>query len=100
MFIYNISLKLEWEIVEEWLRWMREEHIHEVLGTGCFYDYKLFKLMGQDDSEGPTFVVQYFCDKKIDYLRYKKEHAPQLQQKGIEKFGNKFVAFRSVMELI
>jgi hypothetical protein len=53
-----------------------------------------------EQDEGPTFVVQYFCDKKIDYLRYKKEHAPQLQQKGIEKFGNKFVAFRSVMELI
>jgi len=100
MLIYNVSLKLEWEIVEDWLKWMREEHVHEVIATGCFYDYKLFKLMEQDDSEGPTFIVQYFCDKKIDYLRYKKEHAPKLQLKGFEKFGEKFVAFRSVMEMV
>jgi hypothetical protein len=54
----------------------------------------------EDDSEGPTFIVQYFCDKKIDYLRYKKEYAPDMQQKGFDKFGNRFVAFRSVIELM
>ena len=100
MFVYNVSLKLDWGIVEEWLRWMREEHMEEVLATGCFIDSKLFKLLVQDDTEGPTFIVQYTCNKKIDYLRYKKEFAPALQQKGASKFGNKMVAFRSIMESV
>lgn len=98
MFVYNVSLKLEWEIVEAWLKWMREEHIQEVLDTGCFIEAKMFKLLDQDDSEGPTFVVQYTCHKKIDYLKYKAQFAPALQQKGAEKFGQKMVAFRSLME--
>lgn len=98
MFVYNVSLKLEWEIVEAWLKWMREEHISEVLTTDCFIDAKMFKLLEQDDSEGPTFIMQYTCHKKIDYLKYKTQFAPALQQKGIDKFGAKVVAFRSIME--
>lgn len=100
MFIYNISLKIDWLVVEEWLRWMREEHIAEVLATGCFLEAKMFKLLDQDDTEGPTFIVQYSCNKKIDYLKYKKEYAPALQEKGAVKFGNKVAAFRSIMEKI
>ncbi len=98
MFIYNISLKIDWLAVEEWLRWMREEHIAEVLATGCFLEAKMFKLLDQDDTEGPTFIVQYSCNKKIDYLKYKKEFAPALQEKGAAKFGDKVTAFRSIME--
>jgi hypothetical protein len=100
MFAYNVSIKLESAIADEWLRWMREEHVHEVLATGCFYDYKLFRLVADDENEDPTFVVQYFCNKKTDYQRYVKEFAPLLQRKGIEKFGQRFTAFRSLMELI
>ncbi len=100
MFVYNVSLKLEWEIVEAWLKWMREEHLQEVLDTGCFTEAKMFKLLDQDDSEGPTFIVQYTCNKKIDYLKYKTHFAPALQQKGAEKFEQKMVAFRSLMEQI
>jgi hypothetical protein len=98
MFIYNVSLKIDWLVVEEWLRWMREEHIDEVLATGCFFEAKMFKLLEQDDTEGPTFIVQYSCNKKIDYLKYKKDFAPALQEKGAAKFGSKVVAFRSIME--
>jgi hypothetical protein len=98
MFIYNVSLKIDWSAVEEWLRWMREEHIAEVLATGCFFDANMFKLLEQDDTEGPTFIVQYTCNKKIDYLKYKKDFAPALQEKGAAKFGTSVVAFRSIME--
>ena len=100
MFIYNVTVKVEWEIAEDWLKWIREEHAEEVIATGVFHKYQLAKLIQEDESDGPTFVVQYFCNTKHDYLRYQMQFAPGLQQKANKKFGAQFTAFRSVLEIL
>ena len=38
MIIYNVTVTVQNEIVEEWLNWIRLEHIPEVLSTGLFID--------------------------------------------------------------
>src|ERR1041384_7581793 len=70
MIIYNVTIKLHPGIMEEWLQWMKQEHIPDLMRTGLFLEYKLCRLMEQDDSEGPTFVVQYFCDSPEHYETY------------------------------
>lgn len=100
MIIYNVTLKVQPEIVAEWLRWMKEEHMPELKRTGLFTDYRLCRLMEQDDSEGPTFCVQYFADSMEDYREYISHHAATMRDKGLKKFADKFIAFRTVMETI
>lgn len=99
MIIYNVTLKLHPEITEEWLRWMKQEHIPDLMRTGLFLEFKLCRLMDQDDSEGPTFVVQYFCDSHEHYETYINEHAAEMREKGLKRFGDRFIAFRTVMEV-
>ena len=36
MIVYNVTSKVTWAIHDEWLQWMKEEHIPEVVATGCF----------------------------------------------------------------
>ena len=36
MIIYNITIKVEWSIAKDWLVWMQNEHICEIIKTGCF----------------------------------------------------------------
>jgi len=67
--IYNITLKVEAQIADEWLQWMITEHIPEVLKTGCFYDYTILKLLEIDEEEGPTYAIQYRAESKADYNR-------------------------------
>jgi len=42
MFVYNITIKVDNNIEEEWLRWQKEIHIPEILSTGFFYDHRFF----------------------------------------------------------
>jgi hypothetical protein len=100
MIIYNITIKIEASIADQWLQWMKEEHLNEMMNTGLFSDYRMCKLMEQDDAEGVTYVIQYHTDSIENYQSYLSEHAAKMRQKGLSKFADKMVAFRTVMEVI
>lgn len=100
MLIYNVTIKADDSIADEWLQWLLNEHIPDVMNTNCFAGYKVVRLLEIDDSEGPTYAVQYNADSKADYNRYIELHAPLLRQKSIDKWGNAFIAFRSLMEVV
>ena len=97
MIIFNVTVKVDKSIVEEWLRWMRQEHIPDLMKTGLFVDAKLCRLLEQDETDGKTYVAQYFLDSMEHYNSYIAEHAPRMRDKGFKRFGNKFIAFRTVM---
>lgn len=100
MIIYNVTVKVEAQIAEAWLNWLLNEHIPDVMQTNCFVDYKVVRLLEVDDSEGPTYATQYFAESKADYNRYIEIHAPKMRKLLIEKWGEQFIAFRSVMEVV
>src|SRR5690349_3579713 len=100
MIIYNVTIKVEAQIAEAWLSWLLNEHIPDVMRTNCFVDYKVVRLLEVDDSEGPTYATQYFAESKTDYNRYIEIHAPKMRKLLNEKWGEQFIAFRSVMEVV
>ena len=100
MIVYNITLKITPEIETEWIRWQKEEHIPDVLSTGLFTDHKFFRLLDQDESDGITYVVQYFTSSIDNYNQYVEKTAPLLRKKAMQKWGDRFIAFRTVMELV
>ena len=100
MFIYNVTTKLAHAIHQPWLQWIKEEHIPDIVNTGCFTNAVILQLLEVDDSEGPTYAVQYFAESKSQYNIYIEKFAPLMRQKAIEKWGDKFIAFRSIMQVI
>lgn len=100
MFIYNVTIKVQESIKTEWLRWLREEHIPEVINTGCFKQAVILRLLETDDTEGPTYAIQYHAEAKAMYNQYIEKFAGALRQKSFDKWGDKFIAFRSVMQVV
>ncbi len=100
MIVYNITIKIDPAIQEEWLQWQQEEHIPDIMSTGMFIEYKMFRLLEQDESEGMTYVIQYFASSAENYACYIRDHAPLLRIKAIQRWGDRFIAFRTVMELV
>lgn len=100
MIVYNITIKIIPEIEKEWVKWQKEEHIPDVLASGQFTDHKFYKLLEQEESEGVTYVVQFFAPSQEHYDRYINESAPKLRKKTLDKWGNKFIAFRTVMQVV
>ena len=100
MFIYNVTIKIQEPIHEAWLQWLKEEHVPEVLATGCFTNATIVRLLEVDDSEGPTYAVQYVAESKSLYNRYIENFAGILRQKSFDKWGKQFMGFRSLMQVI
>ncbi|MFA6260681.1 MAG: DUF4286 family protein [Bacteroidia bacterium] len=101
MIIYNVTINIEDEIHDEWLLWMKETHIPEVMRTGMFVDHSFSRLLSrQEDETGITYVIQYLANDMAHYEKYIQEFAPALQNETIKKFGNKFIAFRTLMERV
>ena len=57
MFIYNVTVNIDEGSDQEWLLWMREIHIPDVLKTGCFTGSRILKVLGVDDT-GHTYSIQ------------------------------------------
>lgn len=98
--IYNVTIKVANAIQHEWLQWLQEEHIPEVIATGCFTHAVIVRLLEVDDREGPTYAVQYHAESKAIYNSYISNHAPAMRQKSFDKWGDQFIAFRSVMQVV
>jgi hypothetical protein len=99
MIIYNVTVKVDHAITKDWVKWMKTEHIPELLKTGLFIDYRFCRLLEQDETDGPTYTIQYFCDSLEHYNTYLAEHASRMREKSQKKFGGRFIAFRTVMEV-
>jgi len=100
MFIYNVTIKVNWNIHIACLEWMQAEHIPAVMQTNCFVRSHLLRLLEQDDTEGPTYIAQYFAESKALYNRYIEFYANDFRKEYANKWGDNFIAFRTLLEVI
>jgi len=100
MLIYNVTNKVSWAIQEEWVKWMKEIHMPEVMATGCFTECRLLHLLENDDEEGATYAAQYMVASRERYDSYMEQFAPALRQEALNRWGDQFIAFRTIMQVV
>jgi hypothetical protein len=100
MIVYNVTTKVEKSITGSWLQWIKEEHIPDILNTGCFTHAVILHLLEADDEEGSTYAVQYHAKDKEEYDRYIRDHAETMRTKAIDKWNNKIISFRTLMSIV
>ena len=99
MYIYNVTINIDESVHLEWLTWI-ETHIPEVLNTGKFTAAKLTEVLVDEDMGGRTYSVQYSANTKEDIENYYKYDAERLRAKGLKKFSDKILSFRTELKLI
>ncbi|MDG1039122.1 MAG: DUF4286 family protein [Polaribacter sp.] len=99
MYIYNVTINIDESVHLEWLTWI-ETHIPEVLNTGKFTAAKLTEVLVDEDMGGRTYSVQYSANTKEDIENYYKYDAERLRAKGLKKFSDKMLSFRTELKLI
>ena len=100
MIIYNVTVNVDDSIHKDWLKWMQEIHVPEVLATGKFTKALMSQVMVKEDLGGVTYSIQYTCDSSELLLKYYQEDAQRLRDAVFKKFGNKFGAFRTEMKIV
>ncbi|MDT0643177.1 DUF4286 family protein [Zunongwangia sp. F363] len=99
MYIYNVTANVQEEIHEEWLEWMKNEHIPGMLATKKFSKALMTRVMVQEPMGGITYSVQYTAESKEMLQKYYREDAEALRKKAAV-FGEKVVSFRTELEVV
>ena len=100
MFVYNITSKVDHEIVEKWLQWQKQIHIPEILATGLFFEHRFYKLADHKEDDGETFAIQFLCESRLQYDAYLQHFAASLREKSLMKWGDNIVSFRTLLESV
>jgi len=100
MIIYNITVNIDDSAHDEWLEWMKTEHIAKVLGTGKFEKATFSQVLVEEDMGGKTYSIQYRSYSREALDAYYKEDADRLRQEGAKKFADKMLAFRTELEIV
>ena len=99
MIIYNVTINIDESIQQQWLHWMREEHIPEMLATGKFTKALMTRVLVEEEMGGFTYSVQYTTDSAETLKRYYSEDAERMLAQS-KPFEGKFVAFRTELEIV
>jgi gamma-glutamylcyclotransferase (GGCT)/AIG2-like uncharacterized protein YtfP len=100
MLIYNVTINIEDDAHDEWLFWMKEQHIPDMLRTGKFLEATMCQVLIEEDMGGTTYSVQYKVKDRGTLEMYYKEDAAALRNDAMKRFGKQFVAFRTELEVV
>ena len=97
--LYNVTIGINPIKIEEWARFMREDHLPKIFASDCFESYRMCRII-DENTESATIAVQYLAISMEHLEKYHSEYAPQLQREHVEKFGSEVVTYRSVLSLM
>jgi hypothetical protein len=100
MIIYNVTINIHESAHDQWLSWMQQKHIPEILATGKFSSARLVKVLIEEEMGGTTYSAQFTTENKETLQKYYDEDAPAFRQESATLFGDKMLAFRTELELI
>lgn len=100
MIIYNVTINIHESVHDQWMKWMQEKHINDVLATGKFSTARMVKVLVEEEMGGITYSIQYTTDSKATLERYYQEDSPKLRDEGQSLFGDKMLAFRTELEVV
>lgn len=100
MILYNVTVNIDKEVENEWLDYMKKTHIPEVMETGAFVEYRMFRLLTDEEEPGTNYAIMYYAKTMEDVHNYQQEHAERLQKEHTEKYKDRFVAYRSMLESV
>lgn len=98
--LYNVTIKIDHEVHNDWLAWMKRVHMPAMIDTGYFEEYTMSRLMGSDETDGFTYSIQYLAPSFSAYQEYQEKQAAAMQKSHHAKFQSKYVAFRTLMKVV
>ena len=94
MITYEVSAEIDAALAADYERYMRDEHIPEVLATGCFARAALERA-----GEG-RYRTRYEAPSRELLERYLREHTAELREKFAARFSSGIRLSRSEWETV
>jgi hypothetical protein len=100
MLLYNITYLVPEEISDNWLTWMKNEHIPKIMETNLFEKNTLLQLLNVDEQDGITFALQLYIISALKFDEYEEKYASALRSETKEVWGQQILSFRTLMSIV
>ncbi|NJO87373.1 MAG: DUF4286 family protein [Lewinella sp.] len=100
MLLYCTTTKVALSIHDEWLAWMQEVYLPQLLESGFFQAYTLAKLLGYDESDGPTYSLQLVVKDQKSFDIYHQTLAPKDEALQKARFGQEALRFSTLLSVV
>lgn len=100
MYVFNVTTQVSHSVSEEWMQWLKEIQLPEIMLSKCFSDFQIYKLLGHDETQGLTFVIQFFVESKESYENFIQNYAEVFRQNSITKWGNEMPSFETLLQKV
>ena len=100
MYVLNITFFVHESIEEKWLEWSKPkfESIKET--SSYFHEFTLMRLLSHKEPDQITYTCQLRADSAHKIQLFEIEIEPDLLNENKEKFGEKSVFFKSLMQIV
>jgi len=96
MVIYEVNLKLNPSIEQDYLEWL-DDHIDRMLKLPGFKNAFIYKPEPTDSSPLKSYCIQYFVESRDHLQDYLDRHAVSMRQEASVRFGSLFHAERRIL---
>ncbi len=100
MILYNITYTVATDIEDDFVRWMKVTHIPDVFATGLFTEHRFFRLMNSTNDGFTNYSIQFFAESTAKLIEYENRFANALRYETQARYGEKALAFRSLLEAV
>jgi hypothetical protein len=100
MFLFNNTIGIDRVVEQQWLSWMKETHIPAVMSTGLFTEFKMYKVLHENEDDTVSYSIQFFSPTLSKVQQYLEKFAPAHSTELQKEFKNRHVAFRTLLEEI
>lgn len=84
---YEVTMEVDSSIAEEWVEYMRSEHIPEVMQTGVFISCQFLRIIEPSKDGLECFRITYEAKSLSAIQDYRAELSPELQRKHNARYG-------------
>lgn len=102
-YVYYVTVKIHQDVSKEWLDWVLNTHIADVMNTGKFSGYKFTQLLQSKGVETEVdylaYEAQYFPHSLEAFETYIKHDAPALRTEVAQKYGKKMKVERKLLKV-
>ncbi|WP_347359321.1 DUF4286 family protein [Bdellovibrio sp.] len=97
MVTYIVHISVRHEVYGEYVDWLKNEHISEVLALPGFVKAELcLRKGGNMEASSKDVKIVYTIKDEEAMKTYMSEFAMKMREKGLEKFSGQFSAQREV----
>ncbi|HKJ06778.1 MAG TPA: DUF4286 family protein [Flavobacteriaceae bacterium] len=100
MYIYNITVNIDESVKQEWLNWVTNTHIPNMLNSGKFSKAKLSQVLVNEEMGGVTYSIQFTATSLENLHLYYKEDADKFNDESARLFKDKFVMFGTELKVV